>query len=54
MNMKTWLKENKKAATVFMLIFLVSTAAFALGYITGIGREHAPIVIEKCSTAKAF
>lgn len=46
--MKDWLKENQKIITQTILIFLIATIAFGLGYLWRGEIERAPIIIEKC------
>ncbi len=49
-NLKTWFSEHKKDVLLFLLIFLISSLSFALGYLVNREFNHAPIVIEKCNT----
>ncbi len=42
-------KKNKRDFVLFVLIFLVSTISFALGYLFAFQTDHTPIVIEKHS-----
>ena len=42
-------RRVKKELIWFLIIFLVSTASFGLGYFAGQKFNHAPIIIEKSS-----
>jgi len=44
-----YLKENKYEAVLFLVLFLVSTLSFGVGYLIAHQAEQAPIIIEKCS-----
>ena len=51
LEIKEWFKENQKNIFLALLIILVVTLSFGLGYLTN--RElnknnRAPIIIEKC------
>jgi hypothetical protein len=41
----------KKEALLGVIIFLVSSLSFGLGYLANREFNHAPIIIEKCSGA---
>lgn len=41
--------EHKRDIILFLLIFLISSLSFGLGYLVNREFNHAPIVIEKCS-----
>ncbi|KKR88912.1 MAG: hypothetical protein UU85_C0001G0101 [Candidatus Wolfebacteria bacterium GW2011_GWA2_42_10] len=48
---KEWIKENQRNIFIILLIILIGTLSFGLGYLTN--RElsknnRAPIIIEKC------
>ncbi|MBN2197844.1 hypothetical protein JW698_01440 [Candidatus Wolfebacteria bacterium] len=45
---KEWLTEYKRDIVIFILIFLISSLSFGLGYLVNREFHHAPIVIEKC------
>jgi hypothetical protein len=47
-----WLREHKKDVALAALMFLISTASFALGYLFAGETNRAPIVIERCSVLK--
>jgi len=47
--LKTFLKENKKEVIIFIIVFLISSASFLLGYLYATELEPIPIIIEKCS-----
>jgi len=46
---KEWIIEHKKEIIIFLLIFLISSLSFGLGYLVNREFNHAPIIIEKCS-----
>jgi len=46
-----WYRFYKKQILFILIIFLVSSTSFALGYLANREFNHAPIVIEKCSGA---
>jgi len=46
---KDWLIERKREVALGILLFLVATTSFGLGYLTNREFNHAPIVIEKRS-----
>ncbi len=46
---KEWMVENKKEIILFLLIFLISSLSFGLGYLVNREFHHAPIIIEKCA-----
>ncbi|MBI4993914.1 hypothetical protein HZC33_03115 [Candidatus Wolfebacteria bacterium] len=46
---KEFFIENKQAIIIGLLIFLVATLSFGLGYLSNREFNRAPIVIEKCS-----
>jgi|GEM_PF-541938 len=48
-NVKEWLTEHRKEIIIFLLIFLISSLSFGLGYLVNREFNHAPIIIEKCS-----
>ena len=47
--MKDWIKEHEKQIKISLLIFLIATLSFGLGYLTNREFNHAPIIIERCS-----
>jgi Na+/H+ antiporter NhaC len=49
---KEVIKENQKNIFIALLIFLIATLSFGLGYLTNREFTHSPIVIEKCSSAR--
>jgi len=47
--MKDWIKEYEKEIKIGLLIALVASLSFGLGYLTNREFNRAPIIIEKCS-----
>ena len=45
--MSDWIKEHIRDIILFVLLFLVSTTSFAIGYLLAKENSRAPIVIEK-------
>jgi len=52
-NARGWYYLHKKETIFFLIIFLVSTLSFGLGYLANREFTHAPIIIEKCSDSGA-
>ncbi len=48
-NLKKIIEDRKKEVALSLIIFLVATFSFALGYLANRELNHAPIVVEKCS-----
>jgi len=48
-NLRFFLKNNKKDILIGVVAFFVIALSFALGYITARDFSMTPIVIEKCS-----
>ncbi|MBI5401526.1 hypothetical protein HZB05_01725 [Candidatus Wolfebacteria bacterium] len=48
---KYWIGDNEKKIKLWLLIFLVATLSFGLGYLVNQEFSRTPIVIEKCSDA---
>lgn len=48
-NLKTWLLNHKREIIMFLLIFLISSLSFGLGYLVNREFSRAPIIIQKCS-----
>ena len=48
-HIQEWIKENKKDIFLFILIFLISSLSFGLGYLMNREFNHSSIVIEKCA-----
>jgi hypothetical protein len=48
-SLKEWVSEHRKEIIIFLLIFLISSLSFGLGYLVNREFNHAPIIIEKCS-----
>lgn len=48
---KEWTTEHRKDIIIFLLIFLISSLSFGLGYLVNREFNHAPIVIQKCNTS---
>ena len=44
-----YLKENRKNIILGLLLFLIVSLSFGLGYLVNREFTHAPIIIEKCS-----
>jgi len=44
-----FIRQNRKEAVIFIIVFLISSLSFALGYLYSSEIEPVPIVIEKCS-----
>jgi len=51
---KEWISNHKRDIILFLLIFLISTISFGLGYLVNREFTHAPIVIEKYSGSPEF
>jgi len=51
--LKNWFIFYKREVFFVLIIFLVGSTSFALGYLANREFNHAPIVIEKCSSAAA-
>jgi hypothetical protein len=47
--LKDWYEFYKKQILFVLVVFLVASTSFALGYLANREFNHAPIVIEKCS-----
>ena len=47
---KAWFGEHRRDVVLFILIFLVSTISFGLGYLVANQTNHAPIIIEKIAS----
>lgn len=47
---KNWYIFYKKEVVFCAIIFLVASLSFGLGYIANRDFNHAPIIIEKCSS----
>jgi len=48
---KNWCVFYEKQVLFAVIIFLVGSTSFALGYLANREFTHAPIIIEKCSGA---
>ncbi len=48
MSIRFWIKERKLPILFWLIIFLVATTSFALGYLMNWEGERAPIVVEQC------
>lgn len=44
-----WFKNHRKDIIIFLLLFLMCSLSFGLGYLINREFNHAPIVIEKCA-----
>jgi len=42
-----WIKNHRKDIIIFLLLFLMCSLSFGLGYLVNREFNHAPIVIEK-------
>ncbi|MEE8131843.1 MAG: hypothetical protein V3T98_02255 [Candidatus Paceibacterota bacterium] len=49
-----WIGEHKRDIVLFLLIFLITSLSFGLGYLVNREFNHAPIVIEKCGESPEF
>lgn len=47
LQLKVWLEAHKREIILFVLIFLVSTISFGLGFLMAQENNRAPIVITK-------
>ncbi len=47
--MKDWIVNHKKEIIFALIIFLVASLSFGLGYLSNREFNRAPIIIEKCS-----
>lgn len=45
--MKDWLAAHKKEIVFFLIIFLVSSLSFGLGYLANREMSRTPIIIER-------
>jgi len=43
---KTWLRSHKKEVAFGIVVFIVSSLSFGLGYLANREFNHAPIIIE--------
>lgn len=48
---RDWLIFYKKELIFALIIFLAASLSFGLGYLANREFNHAPIIIEKCSSA---
>jgi len=48
-NLKAFTGTHKKEIVFVLIIFLVATLSFGLGYLANRELNHSPIIIEKCS-----
>lgn len=48
-HIREWIGERKKDILLFLLIFLITSLSFGLGYLVNRAFNRAPIIIEKCS-----
>jgi len=47
--LKNFFQENKKPISLILLLFLIVSLSFGLGYLLARESNRAPIIIEKCS-----
>jgi hypothetical protein len=47
--MKNWIVNHKKEIIFALIIFLVASLSFGLGYLSNREFNRTPIIIEKCS-----
>ncbi|MCR4328607.1 MAG: hypothetical protein NUV53_03770 [Patescibacteria group bacterium] len=45
---KNWSEEHRKEIGFGVIMFLVATISFGLGYLANREYTHAPIIIEQC------
>ncbi|MFA6354339.1 MAG: hypothetical protein WCX12_01485 [Candidatus Paceibacterota bacterium] len=45
-----WVETRKKEVIFVLILFFVAALSFGLGYLANRELNHAPIVIEKCSS----
>jgi len=45
--MRVWLTAHQKEILLFLIVFLISAASFAVGYLVANRISHAPIIIEQ-------
>jgi len=48
-SIKTWIKNNQKDIFIFIVVALLFSLAFGLGYLYARDFTETPIVINKCS-----
>jgi hypothetical protein len=48
---RVWKYEHKKELIFALVVFLVASFSFGLGYMANREYSYAPILIEKCSTS---
>jgi len=46
---KNFIQENKRVILIALLLFLIISLSFGLGYLLARETNRAPIIIEKCS-----
>jgi hypothetical protein len=49
LRIKEWAINHKRDIILFLLIFLISSLSFGLGYLVNREFTRAPIIIEKCA-----
>lgn len=49
--MTNWTSLHRKEIIFIIIILLVASLSFSLGYLANREFNHAPIIIEKCSEA---
>lgn len=49
LQIKEWVIDHKRDIILFLLIFLISSLSFGLGYLVNREFNRSPIMIEKCS-----
>ncbi len=47
--LKDWISTHKHDIIIFLLVFLMCSISFGLGYLVNREFNHAPIVIEQCA-----
>lgn len=45
-NLKSWTLNHRKEAILILIIFIVATLSFGLGYLANREFSHAPIIIQ--------
>jgi len=46
-HIKKWVSEHQQTIVLFILLFLISSISFGIGYVMGGDKQRAPIFIEQ-------